>query len=240
MDANKFAHPLSEMRIWALVLPLIALFIANLPAQSKRDPELQRIYKQMDEREKTFRNFTAKISQKRYTVVLQEFEKPELGEFYYERDKNGVQVRLEFTSPGKTVLTIKDNVATLYKPAINQAQIKNLGKDQDIAEYLAIGLSQSPEKLEKTFDILYKGVETVDGTSCDVLVFKPKLPKVAAYIASIYVWYRKSDGVPVQNKRVEPNGDFYLINFTDEKMNVKIPRSKFDPKLPNGVQKQQL
>jgi outer membrane lipoprotein-sorting protein len=189
----------------------------------------------MDAQANTFRNFTAKITQKRHTVVLQEFEAPETGEFYYERAKNNVRVRLEYTSPGKTILTIKDGIATLYNPATRQARFKDLGKDQDLAEYLAIGLGQSPEKLEKTFDVSYKGAETVNGTPCDVLIFKPKLPKVASYISSMYVWSRKSDGIPIQNKRVEPNGDYNLTIFTDEKLNVKIPGSKFDPKLPKGV-----
>ncbi len=244
MNKIRFASLLASpagARFWAIILSFSALFVSNLSAQVKQDPDLQRIYKQMDAREKKFRNFTAKITQKKYTAVLKEFDTPETGEFFYERAKDGTaRLRLEFMSPGKLILTIKDSVAIVYKPAINQAQIKNLGKDQDIAEYLAVGLSQSPAKLEKTFDISYKGSETVNGSPCDILVFKPKLPKIAAYFKFMYVWYRKSDGIPIQNKKEEPNGDYVLINFTDEKLNVKIPSSKFDQKLPKRVEKQQL
>jgi outer membrane lipoprotein-sorting protein len=230
-----------SVRFWMIVLSLLALSACILQAQGKKDPELQRIYKQMDEREKTFRSFTAKVSQKEYTAVLKEFSTPETGEFYYKRAKDGTALlRLEFTSPGRKILTIKNGVATVYQPDINEAQTKNLGKDQDIAEYLAIGLSQSPAKLEKSFDISYKGSETVNGAPCDVLVFKPKLASIAKYFSSMTVWYKKSDGVPIQNKKEEPNGNYVLMNFSFEKLNVNIPNSKFDQNLPSSVKKQEF
>jgi outer membrane lipoprotein-sorting protein len=238
-SASPLATPMS-VRFWLIVLPLLAFSVSILPAQGKKDPELQRIYKQMDEREKTFRSFTAKVSQKEYTAVLKEFTIPERGEFYYKRAKDGTALlRLEFTSPGKKILTIKNSVATVYQPDINEAQIKNLGKDQDLAEYLAIGLSQSPAKLEKSFDISYKGSETVNGASCDILIFKPKLSSIAKYFSSMTVWYKKSDGIPIQNKKEEPNGNYVLMNFSDEKLNVNVPNSKFDQKL-NGVKIQEF
>jgi outer membrane lipoprotein-sorting protein len=221
-----------------IILALSSLLISHVPAQDKRDPQLQHICDQMDERAKTFRSFTAKINQKAYTALLKEFDTPEIGEFYYKRAKDGTSLlRLEFTAPGKKVLTIKNGIATVYQPAVNQAQILNLGKDQDMAEYLAIGLAQSPAKLEKTFDIFYKGVESVNGSPCDVLVFKPKLPKIAAHISSMTVWYKKSDGIPIQNKREEQNGNYVLVNFFQEKLNANIPDSQFDQKL-SGVEKQ--
>jgi outer membrane lipoprotein-sorting protein len=238
--ASPTASPVSA-RSWMNILFLLALSVSSLPAQEKKDPELQRIYKQMDERQKAFRSFTAKVSQKEYTAVLKEFNTPETGEFYYKRANDGTALlRLEFTKPGKKILTIKNGILTFYQPAINQAQIKDLGKDQDKAEYLAIGLSQSPANLEKTFEISYKGTETVNGSPCDVLVFKPKLPKIATYLSSIIVWYKKSDGIPIQNKKEEPNGNYVLMSFSDEKLNVNIPSSKFDQKLSGDVEKQKF
>jgi outer membrane lipoprotein-sorting protein len=217
---------------WAAILSLLASSFIYMHAQEKKDPELQRIYLQMDERAKTFRSFVAKFLLKEYMAVLKEFNEPETGEFYYQREKTGTtSLRMEFSHPGRKILTIKSNMATVSQPDIRQAQTKNLGKDQDVAEYLAIGLGQSPAKLEKTFDISYKGSESVNGAPCDVLVFKPKLPKIAAYFSSMTVWYKKSNGIPIQNKREEPNGNYVLTIFSDEKLNVNIPGSKFDQNL---------
>jgi outer membrane lipoprotein-sorting protein len=228
---------------WALIIILISvLSIPIFSAQEKKDPDLQRIYRQMDERAKTFRSFKAKITQKKYTAVLKEFETPdETGEFYYKRAKDGTPLlRLEFTSPGKKILTIKKGFLTFYQPAINQARETDLGKDQDKAEYLAVGLNQSPSKLENDFDISYKGEEAVNGSSCDILLFKPKRPNIAKYFSFMTVWYKKSNGIPIQNKKVEPNGDYVLIIFSEEKRDVDIPDSKFEQKLSSKVEKQKF
>ncbi len=234
MKTNRSATPSKQYAgapIWTILL-LLTMHVSSAPGQDRKDPDLQRVYRQMDERAKSFRSFTAKVVQKEYTAVLKEFGAPETGEFHYQRDKAGASLlRLEFISPGRKILTIKDNIATLCRPDIKQAQIKNLGKDQDLAEYLAIGLSQSPAKLEKTFDITYKGSEILGGAPCDVLVFKPRLPKIAAYFSLMTVWYKKSNGIPIQNKKEEPNGNYVLIRFTDEKLNGNIPSSKFDQNL---------
>jgi outer membrane lipoprotein-sorting protein len=239
-SASSLASPVT-VHFGLIILSLSALFVPGFPAQEKKDFELQRIYKQMDERANTFRSFTAKITQKKYTAVLKEFDTPETGKFYYKRAKDGTPLlRLEFTSPGKKILTIKKGFLTFYQPAINQARETNLGKDQDKAEYLAVGLNQSPAKLENDFDISYKGEETVNGSPCDVLLFKPKRPNIAKYFSSMTVWYKKSNGIPIQNKKEEPSGDYVLINFSEEKRNVNIPDSKFDQKLPGGVEKQQF
>jgi outer membrane lipoprotein-sorting protein len=201
------------------------------------DQELQKIFNQMDGTVKNFRNFTASFTQKKYTAVLQEFDTPAKGDFYYARAKDGsALLRKEETSPGKSVLTIKNGVATFYQPNIKQAQIYNLGKNKDKAEYLAIGISQSPAKLQENFNVSYQGSETVNGKPCSILLLKPKNPKEAAYFALITVWFSKTNGIPLRNKMQEPNGDYLLIDFFGEKLNTNIPGSKFDPNLAGGTE----
>jgi outer membrane lipoprotein-sorting protein len=201
------------------------------------DPELQKVFSQMDATAKNFRNFTASFTQKKYTAVLQEFDTPAKGDFYYARAKDGsALLRKEELSPGKSVLTIKNGVATFYQTSIKQAQIYNLGKNKDKAEYLAIGISQSPARLQENFNVAYQGSETVNGKPCSILLLKPKNPKEAAYFSSITVWFSKSDGIPLRNKMLEPNGDYLLIDFFNEKLNTNVPSSKFDQNLPTGVE----
>jgi outer membrane lipoprotein-sorting protein len=220
----------------------ISIFPASkLQAQAKGSPELEKVFRQMDEVGRNFQTFSAKFTQKKYTAVLKEFDTPETGEFFYARAKDGAALlRQDFTSPSRQILTIKDGVATFYQPEIKQAKIYNLGKDKDKAEYLALGISQSPASLQKIFDISFQGSEILNGSACSVLVFKPKTSKVAALFSSITVWFKKSNGIPIQNKRQEPSGDYLLLNFSDEKLNNRIPGSKFEQKLPAGVDIQRI
>jgi len=209
--------------------------------QSKEATELQRVLSQMEAVGKTFRTFTARFSKKKYTAVLEEFDTPETGEFCYARAKDGsALLRQDATSPGRSILTIKGGTATSYQPAIKQAQIVNLGQNKDKAEYLALGIGQSPAKLQETFNLSYQGTEQISGVPCSILVLKPKNPKAAAMFSSITLWIRKSTGIPIQQKLQEPSGDYLLVNFYDEKLNTRIPDSKFEQKLPAGTDIQRL
>ena len=197
---------------------------------------LEQVLSQMEAVGKSFKSFSANFSQKKYTSVLKEFDTPESGEFYYARGKDGsALLRQEVISPGKRILTIKGGMATVYNPVIKQAQMVNLGKNKDKAEYLALGLGQSPAKLQATFEIEYRGVDEVGSTPCSVLLLKPKSSSVAAYFSAITLWVKKATGVPIQQKLQEPSGDYLLVNFSNEKLNAKIPESKFEQQMPAGI-----
>ncbi len=227
-----------------LAVPLLSLSLGcamPVSAQTKDEAALDQVLKQMEAVGRTFRSFEAQISKTHYTSVLKEFDTPETGKFYYERAKDGsALLRQEITSPGPQILTIKGGVATLYQPVLRQAQIYNLGKNKDKAEYLALGLGQAPAKLRETFDISGQGFETVAGNPCFILVLKPKNPKAAALFSSITLWIKKSSGVPIQQKLLEPSGDYTLVKFTNEKLNSPIPAPMFEQKLPSGVEIQQI
>lgn len=211
--------------------------VAGNAVQNKEDPELIAALTKIDAVSKSFRSFSAKVTQKKYTAVLEEFDTPETGEFCYalEKDKS-VLMRHEVQTPGKRILTIKGDSAVLYQPKVNQAQIYSLGKRKNLVEYLATGLGQSSAKLKEKFFIAYQGVDSIYGNSCYVLIFSPKDPKVAASVKSITIWFKKSTGTPAQYKIQEPSGDYLLETFREEKLNGKIPKSKFEQKLPAKVE----
>jgi outer membrane lipoprotein-sorting protein len=225
----------------ACMCTIFLVSVCSLPSgsavQDKEDLELIKVLNKIDEVSKSFRSFSAKLTQKKYTAVLEEFDTPETGEFCYafEKDKS-VLMRHEVQSPGKRILTIKGDSAVLYQPTVNQAQIYNLGKRKNLVEYLATGLGQSSAKLKEKFYIAYQGMDSIAGNSCSVLVFNPKDPKVAASVKSITIWFKKSTGNPAQYKIQEPSGDYLLETFREEKLNGKIPDSKFSQKLSNRVE----
>jgi outer membrane lipoprotein-sorting protein len=226
-------------RLMAVLFVFTCWFSPLVHPQAKGQSNLDGVLRQMEAVGKTFRSFSANFVQKRYTAALKEFDAPESGEFYYARAADGsAMIRQEFMKPASRILTIKGGTATLYQPGIKQAQIYSLGKNKDKAEYLALGIGQSPAKLQETFDIQLTGSENVNGVPASVLVLKPKNPKAAALASSVTLWIQKTSGFPIQEKLEEPYGDYSLIQFSNEKLNQKIPESKFDQKLPAGVEKQ--
>jgi outer membrane lipoprotein-sorting protein len=217
----------------------LAVILATMSArpQTKDASELNNALRRMETVGKTFRSFQAQFSQKKFIAVLNEFDAAvDTGEFYYSLAPDGsALIREEFRKPSR-ILTIKGGTGTLYEKSLNEAKILNLGKNKDKAEYLALGIGQSPAKLQQNFDIQYQGTENINGAPCWMLLFKPKAS--AAMFSAITLWVKKSSGVPVQDKLLESaTGDYTLITFSNEQLNKAIPASQFEQKLPPGVQK---
>ena len=128
----------------------------------------------------------------------------------------------------------------IFNRTIKQANKYTLGKRQQLAEYLTLGIGQSSEKLRDKFNISYGGSEPVNGESCTMLVLEPKDPEAKRYITSITIWLKQSSGTPAQYKFLQPGEDYMLETFSGEKVNEKIDNSMFEQKLPKGVDVRRL
>ena len=200
------------------------------------DKSLESVLANMEKTRGDFRSFVADISTQKYTAILEGFEYPEKGKFYYKRAEDGsALIRWEVKKPGVRILTIKGAEALSYQPKIKMARKVGLGKNKDKAEYLVLGIGQSPADLKKTFNIAYLGNDKVNGARCSVLEFKPKGTRAAAMFDSIAVWINDATGVSVRMKMTEPFGDYIIVDFTDEKLNETISDSIFEQKLPADV-----
>jgi outer membrane lipoprotein-sorting protein len=183
-----------------------------------------------------FKTFSADLATVKYDALLDEFYPKETGKFYYSRAEDGsALIRWEILKPGEKILTIQEREALLYQPKIKAAQKYRLKANKDKAEYLALGIGQSPSELRKTFNIRYLGSEEVNGYDCSAIELTPRDPKTASMFSSIIVWIKKETGVSTRMKLVEPYKDYITVDFSNEKLNEKISRSLFSQKLPDGV-----
>jgi outer membrane lipoprotein-sorting protein len=225
-------------RITAVILVLLyPLFLGVGEPEDKLEPVLKR----MEKTSRNFQSFVADITSTKYTAILEAFDSPESGKFLYKRADNGTAlIRWEIMNPGQRILTIQNDEALVYQPKIKSAQKYKLGKNKDKAEYLALGIGQSPSDLKKTFNIAYRGSENVHGTACSILVLKPKDPKAAAMFSSITIWIKDSTSVSTRMKLEEPFGDYLLVNFSNEQLDKKIDISKFKQELPDNVDMLQI
>lgn len=210
---------------------------AGLAANKENTPELKRVLDKMNQVGKTFQSLTANISQRKYVAVLKEYETEERGTFYYARAKDGsARLRREITEPTQSIAVIDAGVATVYEPKLKQAHQINLGKHKDKVEFLAIGVGQSPSRLEENFNLNLLGQETVDGKKTHTLELSPKSAKTSAIFSKIVLWIDDAQGIPLQQKFIEPSGDFMMVKFSNVKLNAKIPESVFKVKLPKDIE----
>ena len=97
---------------------------------------------------------------------------------------------------------------------------------------MALGFGQSSQDLKKNFDVSVAGEESVDGKKTTVLEMKPK----NSSIKSVRMWMDPQKWVAVQLKVTEITGDYFLLKYSNTKLNSNIPDSTFDLKLPKDVQ----
>jgi outer membrane lipoprotein-sorting protein len=220
-------------RITAVIL--MVLFPLLLSAGEPED-KLESVLNRMEKTSRNLQSFVAEITMTKFTAILELFDHPERGKFFFKRADNGsALLRLEIVDPGEKILTIQNDEALSYQPKINSATKYRLGKNKDKAEYLALGIGQSPKNLNETFHIAYRGRENVHGTACSILELKPKDPKASAIFSAITVWIKDSTGISTRMKLEEPFGDYVLVTFSNEQLNTRIDDSKFRQILPYNV-----
>jgi len=215
---------------------LMALFPLFHSVGTPED-QLESVLQRMEGAARNLQSFVADITTTKYTAILEQFDHPEKGRFFYKRaDDGSALIRLEIVDPGERILTIQNDEALSYQPKTNSARKYKLGKNKDKAEYLALGIGQSPTNLKKTFHIAYRGRENLHGTACSILELKPKDPQASAMFSAITVWIKDSTGVSTGMKLEEPFGDYVLVTFSNEELNRRIDDSQFRQILPENVQ----
>ena len=230
--SRNIVHGMIERITFAILVVLFPSFLGVGGPADKLEPVLQR----MEKTSRNFQSFVADITSIKYTAIVEAFDIPESGKFYYKRADNGTaRIRWEILKPGVRILTVLNDEALVYQPKTKSARKYRLGKNKDKVEYLALGIGQSPSNLKKTFNITYRGSENVHGSVCSILVLKPKDPKAASMFSSITIWIKDSTGVSTRMRLEEPYGDYFLVNFSSEQLNRNIDDSKFRQELPDSV-----
>lgn len=216
------------------VFPLLLLMspTVRLSAQTS---SLEEVLAKMDQEGAGLRSMSARITQKKWTHILEEFDKGESGYFYFLRERDQVFLRKDVLTPQENTLIIRQGTVWFYQPRIKQAQRYNLGRNRDKAEFLLLGFGSNQEALKETYKIQLLKQESIDGRQTYVLELTPRSDQVSAYFSKIVLWVDAALWVPIQQKLVEPNHDYLLIRFDDIKLNDRISRSRFDVKLPREV-----
>lgn len=224
------------------LLALLALSFSRqlLPAPppaGKEDQELAAILEKMSRFGRNFRSLAADIRQRKYIAAIDQFEREEKGKLYYQKASDGsARLRREIHEPAQQIATIDNGEAVIYEPAVKQARRVRLGRHRDKTEFFALGIGQPPGKLQEAFQISLIGREALDGVRTALLELVPKGREAGSLFAKIILWIDENKGLPLQQKFIEPNGDFILVRFSNIKVNVKIPDSLFKLKLSKNIE----
>jgi len=218
----------------ALAGSLLVFMLLSLQVSAQGTYTLDQVLAKMEENGKNFRSMQANLERTKVTVIVND-KAIDSGVVYFTRRGKDPRIMVEITKPEQQRMLIDEGKALLFFPKLKQVQEYFLGKDQDKAEFLLIGFGQSNQDIRKVYDTAVIGEENIDGVKTSILELKPKSAKASALFSKIRLWMDQTKWIPIQTQLTEASGDYMIVKFTNIKMNVKIPESAFDLKMPKDV-----
>ncbi len=211
------------------------LMAAAVPAAADT---VKDVLARMDLESTTFHDITGKLKKTEFTAVVDDTS-VESGQMWLQRKGRALTMRVEIAVPQPKSVGVQGGSAEIYYPKMNTVQIYDLGKAGALVDqFLALGFGSSGKELLKNYKVTLGGDDTVNGQKTTRLTLLPKDPKVLEQIKSVELWIPQGAGHPVQQKVVEPGGNYYLFTYSDIKLNSGLPESSFRLTLPPNVKKE--
>lgn len=208
---------------------------------------LDAVLKKMDALAATFRSTQAEFEWDNYEKVIDEIDEIDTGTIYYRRTGKDVEMMAEVKKAGSSLAALKpepkyvlfaDGKIRLYQPKIEQVMEFDLGKSRsDLEGYFVLGFGGSGQDLVKNFDVTYIGPETIEGVATAQLRLVPKSERFRNTYKEIFLWIDLDRGISVQQKLVQPQGDYRLAKYSNIQVNgKKIPDDVFKLKTTSKTQ----
>lgn len=217
------------MRNCLLTIGLLWLMLLSSfgVAQKPDVAALDTVLKKMDETASHFQTAEADFVFNQYQKVVDETD-TQKGTVYYRKAGQQIEMMAEFTDPDKKFVLYKDGKLQVYQPKIEQVMEYSAGANQqELESLMVLGFGGSGEDLKKSYDVTYQGEETVDGIPTAKLQLIPKSDKLRSNLPQIILWIDLANGISVQQKLMQTQGDYRLAKYSGIKVNTKINNDVF-------------
>jgi len=228
-------NEMKKIGLYVHCLSMFGLLCLGSATLRGEGASLDEVLSRMDEAGAKLNSMRAEIHQKKWTAILEEFDRGERGHFSFLKTDEEVYLRKDIEEPTSNILVIKEGQVIFYQPAIKQAQRYNLGNHGDKAEFLLLGFGSNKKALSDTYETSLLGQEKIGEHNTYQLELKPKSENVAAFFVKILLWVDDRMWVPVQEQLVEPTQDYLLIRFAEVELDPELSKSDFDVNLPKDV-----
>jgi outer membrane lipoprotein-sorting protein len=220
------------------LLPALSIIflLTSTATETSAQGIIKEILKRMDNNNKSLVSLKSDIKMAKRDAALGDTDLSE-GDLSYLPGKSDKQVyvRINWSKPREEQLAVANGEYVLYTPKLNRAlvgKVDSVKKGPKGASVLSF-MSMSRAELSASYDVEYKGEETVSGgTNTWHLVLTPK--KASSY-KSADLWVDK-DGMPVQAKIIEKNNDTTTVNLSNIQRNATIKGNVFKISPPKGTE----
>ena len=210
-----------------------ALFVA-IPAASFGISS-EDVLAKLDQSSSKFTSMTAGLTRLTYTKVIDD-KSIEQGQIALKKvGPRDIQVLINFEKPDPRTVSFRGRKAEILYPKLKTVQEIDLGKRTDlIDQFLLVGFGTSGQELQSNYTVKYVGEENVAGQKAHRMQLTPRKEKIQA----MELWIADSGGYPLQQKFVQPSGDYYVFTYQDVKLNPQLGDEAFKLKVPKGYKRE--
>lgn len=213
-----------------------AMFVFGLFGAAKANAQniLPEILKRMDAHQKALKSLKANVMMDTFNSQLNEHDISEGSVQYVPTKGRDALARIDWVKPQQEILSVASGTYVLYQPRLKQAYVGNTkgaqgsGKANNALAFMSMSKSQ----LNANYSVKYMGTETISG---GVEAWHLELiPKTPQNYRSAELWV-DTNGMPIQAKIVENNGDSKTILLSNLQKNQTVNTSNFKLNLPKDT-----
>jgi outer membrane lipoprotein-sorting protein len=212
----------------------VALSPAVMPAAT-----VQEVLSKMDQSASGFTTMSATLNKVTHTHVIDD-NAEESGTIVLRKTApRNLQVLVRFTKPDDRTVAFGGKKAEIFYPKLNTVQEYNLsGHSSLIEQFMLLGFGASGRELAASYDVKLAGEETVAGKTAVKLQLTPKTDAAREKLKQVELWMAEGGAYPVQQKFLQPSGDYTVFTYSDVKLNPALGADALKLKLPKGVKRE--
>lgn len=206
--------------------------LSSLAAQ-KQAVTLDSVLQKMDDAAAHFQTAQADFVFNQYQKVVAETD-TQTGTVYYRKSGQEIEMLAEFKEPDRKFVLYKNGKLQVYQPKIEQVMEYSAGANREQLEsFLVLGFGGSGQDLKKRFDVSYQGEEKIDNVPTAMLQLIPRDAKTLSNFPQIILWIGLDNGISVQQKLMQTQGDYRLAKYSGINLKAKIGNDVFRLKTTN-------
>ena len=210
-------------------LPVLTSGQADSDSKTPNADPLAEILKRMEAHQKALKTLRADLTMTKFNAQLSETDIKQ-GGVKFMPQANDYLLRIDSTNPAPENFSIIGNQYLVYLPNQKTARTGTITDAQKNEFVIFSQLAKG--KLKETYGVKYLGEEKVNGL---IPAWHLELtPKTKSSYKTIELWV-DANGMIIQSKSVETNGDWSIISLTNLQKNVQIQATDCKIALPRDT-----
>ena len=220
----------------AALMLAASLFVAPPRAQAQGPGLVSSILNKIDRNRRSLGSLRAAITMQKYTAQLRDADMYYGDVQYVAAQGRDANVRVDWAKPVQETLAVTGGQYILYRPRLKQAyqgSTKSAGSKGKASSILSFALNMTGAQAKSRFNVSYEGEGELYSGSPHVLWLK-LTPRGNQGFQFAEVWVT-DDGMPIQTRVTEKNGDATTVRLSNIQRNPNIPMENFTVTPPAGT-----